>query len=187
MAVTIINRDGFFSWPTNGSVHLYTSLTSNSPKKGTTKCTTPAAVVLHLSNLRRITSQVIPRVQRFCNEGLLLFAYFPCRFFTFFSNSPFQMVHILYTTGEPHTVLQSKIHLDITIQNNYRYGWIFPTRLGTVHFLWGRGDWWDLEECNLKMVWPPPQFPIFSHPPPPHQSNFLEGPPPPWIKKYIRY
>ena len=24
--------------------------------------------------------------------------------------------------------------------------------LGTVHFLWGRGRWWDLEECNLKIV-----------------------------------
>ena len=24
--------------------------------------------------------------------------------------------------------------------------------LGTVHFLWGRGGWWDLEECNLKIV-----------------------------------
>ena len=24
--------------------------------------------------------------------------------------------------------------------------------LGTVHFLWGRGGWWNLEECNLKIV-----------------------------------
>ena len=23
---------------------------------------------------------------------------------------------------------------------------------GTVHFLWGRGGWWNLEECNLKIV-----------------------------------
>ena len=27
----------------------------------------------------------------------------------------------LCTTGEPHTVWQSQIHLDITMQNNYRY------------------------------------------------------------------
>ena len=24
--------------------------------------------------------------------------------------------------------------------------------LGTVHFLWGRGGWWIVEECNLKIV-----------------------------------
>ena len=34
----------------------------------------------------------------------------------------------LCTTGEPHTVWQSQIHLDITMQNNYRYAWIMQTR-----------------------------------------------------------
>ena len=57
---------------------------------------------------------------------------------------------------------------------------------------YGMGGWWDLKQCNLKIVWPPP--PLISDfcrmPPPPHQtphqSNFLEAPPP-WINKYIWY
>ena len=126
MAVRIINRDGFFSWPTNGPVRLYSSLTSNTPKK------VPRHVQLQLLSFyilviwKEPLHKLFPKycVQRFCNEGLLGFAYFPCRFFHLLLKLP-----VLFTREEPHTVLQSKIHLDITIPNNYRYGWILPTRL----------------------------------------------------------
>ena len=51
--------------------------------------------------------------------------------------------------------------------------------LGTVHFLWSRGGWWDLEECNLKIVRPPPISDFFRIAPPPLIRVIFWKPPSP--------
>ena len=51
--------------------------------------------------------------------------------------------------------------------------------LGTVHFLWGSGDWWDLKKSSCRIWWPPPLFIRKFLGCPPFFPKKLRWPPPP--------
>ena len=57
--------------------------------------------------------------------------------------------------------------------------------LGTVHFLLGRGGWWNFLNPHYELPWPPHSVLIFSHGTPQRRS-FFGGDPPSFEKRHHR-
>ena len=55
--------------------------------------------------------------------------------------------------------------------------------LGTVHFLWGSGGWWDLKKSSCRIWWPPPPLDQKIFRVPPFFPKIIEMTPAPSKKK----